>query len=226
MADTNRRFKVVFAGLQSVQRYKKWRNHPFAQLGAEMVITPLTPAAAQELIIRPFRSLGFAFDNTTLVLRILSLANYHPGLIQIFCYRLLERLYDKWQHQDSASTTPIRPILHDDVMYIERDESIREDIRNRFDWTLDLDDRYKALTYALVLTSNPSDPRLESDFMGAGTRVVASCVRQDGFTRASRGPRRDGWPRCLDQRPGRSLHDPLSATQPELIETAGTRGRY
>ena len=50
MADTDRRFKSVFAGLQSVQRYYNWKNHPFAQLGEELVVNPLPPAAAQELI--------------------------------------------------------------------------------------------------------------------------------------------------------------------------------
>lgn len=166
MAQTGRRFKVVFAGLQSVQRYKNWRNHPFAQLGAEMVINPLPPVAAQELIIRPFRSLGFSFENTNLVLRILSLSNYHPGLIQIFGNRLLEHLYTKPQREEMD--TPFRSVSSDDILKVERDESFREDIRNRFDWTLDLDDCYKVLTYALVLTADPSRLRRESEFMELG----------------------------------------------------------
>ena len=167
MASTERRFKVVFAGLQSVQRYYNWKNHPFAQLGEELVVNPLPPAAAQELIIRPLRALGFAFDNTGLVLRILSQTNYHPGLIQIFGYRLLESLFNKWQRQES--TGPIRRITSEDLLAVERDRSVMEDIRNRFDWTLDLDDRYKVLTYALVLTPDPTAPRLESEFMAIGT---------------------------------------------------------
>ena len=43
-----------------------------------------------------------------------------------------------------------------------------DDIRNRFDWTLDLDDRYKVLTYALVRTPDPTAPRRESEFMAIG----------------------------------------------------------
>ena len=166
MADTDRRFKAVFAGLQSVQRYYNWKNHPFAQLGEELVVNPLPPAAAQDLIIRPLRGLGFAFKNTRLVLRILSLTNYHPGLIQIIGYRLLDNLFDKWQRQDTAG--PIRPITPDDLLAVERDASVMEDICNRFDWTLDLDDRYKVLTYALVLTPEPTAPRRESEFMAIG----------------------------------------------------------
>ena len=166
MADTDRRFKAVFAGLQSVQRYYNWKNHPFAQLGEELVINPLPPAAAQDLIIRPLRALGFAFKNTRLVLRILSLTNYHPGLIQIIGYRLLDNLFDQWQRQDTVG--PIRPITPDDLLAVERDASVMEDICNRFDWTLDLDDRYKVLTYALVLTPEPTAPRRESEFMAIG----------------------------------------------------------
>ena len=166
MAKSERRFKVVFAGLQSVQRYYNWKNHPFAQLGKELVVNPLPPGAAQELIIRPLRALGFAFQNTRLVLRILSQTNYHPGLIQIIGYRLLENLFEKCQRQGASG--PVRPITHDDLLGVERDASIMEDIRNRFDWTLDLDDRYKVLTYALVLTPDPTAPRRESEFMAIG----------------------------------------------------------
>ena len=167
MAGTARRFKVVFAGLQSVQRYNNWKNHPFAQLGSEVVVNPLPPTAAQELTTRPLRALGFAFEDTNLILRILSQTNYHPGLIQIICYRLLENLYEKWQQQEHNGE--IRRITSEDVLGVERDAAVMEDIRNRFDWTLDLDDRYKVLTYALVLTPDPTTPHLETEFMNIGT---------------------------------------------------------
>ncbi len=166
MASTERRFKVVFAGLQSVQRYNSWKNHPFAQLGSELVVNPLSPVAAQDLIIRPLRALGFSFGRAGLILRILSQTNYHPGLIQIICYRLLENLYEKLIRREQDG--PIRQITDDDILAVERDAAVMEDIRNRFDWTLDLDDRYKVLTYALVLTPDPSAPHLESEFMSIG----------------------------------------------------------
>ena len=166
MASSERRFKVVFAGLQSVQRYYSWKNHPFAQLGRELVVNPLPPAAAQELVIRPLRALGFAFEDTRLVLRILSQTNYHPGLIQIFGYRLLDSLFRKWQRQETEG--PVQQISSDDLLAVERDRSVMEDIRNRFDWTLDLDDRYKVLTYALVFTPDPTALRRESEFMAIG----------------------------------------------------------
>ena len=78
----------------------------------------------------------------------------------------MENLYEKSLRQEHDG--PIRCITEDDILGVERDAAVMEDIRNRFDWTLDLDDRYKVLTYALVLTLDPSAPRLESEFMSIG----------------------------------------------------------
>ena len=166
MADTDRRFKVVLAGLQSVQRYTRWENHPFVQLGNEIVVDPLPPLDAQELIVRPLQALGFEFENSGLVRRILSLANYHPGLIQIFCYRLLRDLYGYWQQRLAES--PVHKVTAEDVLTVERNDSFREDVRNRFDWTLDLDERYKVITYGLVLSPDPTDPKTVSEFKALG----------------------------------------------------------
>lgn len=163
MATTGRRFKVVLAGLQSVQRYKNWKNHPFAQLGTDVVVRPLNPEAAQTLILRPLNALGFSFEKTGLILRVLSQSNYHPGLIQIFCHRLIEKLYLKWGNKTSDKI--VRTIELSDLQMIESDPNFIEDIRNRFDWTLDLDDRYKVLIYSLVLTEDPTTSRSEREFM-------------------------------------------------------------
>ncbi len=164
MVRTGRRFKVVLAGLQSVQRYHHWKNHPFAQLGSEIVISPLKPKAAEDLIIRPFRALGFQFKNVELVSRICSISNYHPGLIQIFCYRLLENLYENFSQWKNLT----RFVSEEDVLRIESDPSFNRDVRDRFNWTLDLDYRYKVLTYGLVLEHQPTDARFVKEFKKLG----------------------------------------------------------
>jgi hypothetical protein len=167
MVDTNRRFKCIFAGLQSVQQFSRWPNHPFAQLGREIVICPLPPDAAQRLVVAPLRALGYQFESTELVLRILSTVNYHPGLIQIFCYRLLSRFYEKAARQKKIECV-VRTITRDDIREVERTRDLIDEIRDRFDWSLDLDDRYKLLAYALVLSGNPTQPRSESEFQKLG----------------------------------------------------------
>lgn len=164
MVSTKRRFKVVFAGLQSVQRFESYHNHPFAQLGRGLPITPLPPVPAQRLVAEPMRALGYIFDESGLVLRILSQTNYHPGLVQIFCHRLLERMYQT----PSGGAGALRVISRQDVQAIERTPEFMEDIRNRFDWTLDLDDRYKVLIYALVLSGNSTEAYEDCGFLEFG----------------------------------------------------------
>ena len=164
MAKTGRRFKVILAGLQSVQRYHNWKNHPFAQLGNEIVVDPLQPRAAEDLIRRPFRALGFQFENSALIRRIVSISNYHPGLIQIFCYRLLSNLYKK----NSQWKTLTRFVTESDVLAIERNASFKLEVRNRFDWTLGLDDRYKVLTYGLVFSDRPTEAKSLYEFKALG----------------------------------------------------------
>ena len=166
MVETNRRFKVVFAGLHSVQRYKKLSNHPFAQLGEEIVINPLSAEAAQKLVTLPLKALGFEFESSSLVLGIFAPVNYHPGLLQIFCFRLLEKLYDRVMRSGTDGYTVL--ITKEDVRSIERNRELRNDIRNRFDWTLDLDDRYKLLTYALVLSSSATEQLSVGEFLQLG----------------------------------------------------------
>jgi hypothetical protein len=164
MVSTDRRFKVVFAGLQSVQRFTNYPNHPFAQLGEGIAITPLPPMAAWRLVVQPMQALGFEFEDPGLILRVLSQTNYHPGLVQIFCKRLLDKLFSKSFRDDSVP----RLIERHDVAAVIRQPEFIDDIRNRFDWTLDLDDRYKVLIYSLVLSGDSSEFREDLQFLRLG----------------------------------------------------------
>ena len=97
MLDTERRFKVIFAGLHNVQRFQGIPNQPLAQFGTPLLVGPLEPSAAQQLVCEPLEVLGYRFDDDDAgtVLRILSYTNYHPGLIQLFCHELLKRLQQR-----------------------------------------------------------------------------------------------------------------------------------
>ncbi len=95
MNESERRFKVVFAGLQHVQRFQGLPNQPpLAHFGRPILVGPLESADAMALVREPLEALGFELDDAC-VYSILSFTNYHPGLIQIFCYQLLRRLYKK-----------------------------------------------------------------------------------------------------------------------------------
>ncbi len=141
MDSTERRFKVVFSGLHSVQKYSTIPNHPFAHFEAPMVMGPLEPRDAIRLIKEPLSALGFRFDDDNPVYRILAYTNSHPALVQLFCSEIVKM----------AANNP-RPytITLETVEMVFRNQEIRGRMRERFEWTLDLDDRYAVLAYAII----------------------------------------------------------------------------
>jgi hypothetical protein len=144
MERTDRRVKIVFAGLHNVQRFQGIPNQPFAHLGSPLEVGTLEPAAAKALVRIPFETVGYRFSDESLVLKILSYTNYHPGLIQLFCHRLLTEL-----HKRRANQGPPFPIDDSAVRAVYSLETQR-DFRDRFNWTLRLDERYNAIIWSVI----------------------------------------------------------------------------
>jgi hypothetical protein len=145
MANTGRRFKVVLAGLHNVQRFQGLPNQPLAHFGEAIQVGPLEPADAIDLVVAPLAALGFEFESPNDILRILSYTNYHPGLIQLFCYELVRLLHGR----PIQVQPPIR-IRRENVEAVYLKEQVRDGIRQRFDWTLALDTRYQVVAWAVI----------------------------------------------------------------------------
>lgn len=154
MDRTNRRFKVVFAGLHNVQRTTKLENHPLAHLGEAICIGPLLnngeARAARALVERPFASLGYRFESPDLVTRILSQTNYYPSLIQLYCEQLLKHVNNPDFVTFDPTTSPPYIITAQQVDDAYKDRDLRQAIRDRFIWTLQLDERYRVIAYAIA----------------------------------------------------------------------------
>lgn len=157
MEETDRRFKVVFAGLHNVQRAVRDRNTPFAHLGGAIRIGPMLPEndgdAMQNLIRGPLEALGCRFDSDDSVIRIAAETNYYPALAQQFCKELLKLL-----REESYSLRPSRmgPPYQIDWKLVDRvfkTRETRDRIRNLFSWTIHLDHRYEFLTYLIAQRS-------------------------------------------------------------------------
>lgn len=154
MDQTDRMFKIVFAGLHHVQQFTRTSNQPLAHLGdsGAIKIGPLEPVPAIDLIEKPLRSLGYVFgkpglEDTSLIAHILSYTNYHPGLLQLFGQSLVEHLNQKTRgHQQ-----PPYSITRSDIEAVYRSSKVREIIKDRFNITLALDERYEAITLSLIL---------------------------------------------------------------------------
>ncbi|MDF5757190.1 hypothetical protein [Spongiactinospora sp. TRM90649] len=145
MAETGGRVKVVFAGLHRTARFQSLPNQPFAQLGAPVAIGPLDPQDAFDLLTRPLAALGLRFDPASAA-RVIAEANNAPALIQLFAGALLTRL----RRMPVARTAPPYPITRADVDAVWRDAKVAKGFRDRFEWTLNLDKRYKVITYTVA----------------------------------------------------------------------------
>lgn len=153
MDDTQRRFKVVFAGLHNVLRMTELANHPLAHFGEPIEIGPLREGSeaheAAALIRRPMAAAGFQFESRRLVLRILAQTNYYPSLIQLYCKHLLAHMLERVAERGGPAG-PCYPITDTDVEQVYSSEALRDEIRAKFRLTLQLDPRYEVLAYAIA----------------------------------------------------------------------------
>ena len=155
MDETERRFKVVFAGLHNVQRAARDPNTPFAHLGTPIAIGPMLPESDYdelEILIRgPLEALGYRFESSDAVARIAAETNYYPALVQQFCKDLLRTLR---QHPETRSQGgPPYLIPQSTVDRVFNSRETRNRIRSIFSWTIQLDPRYEFLTYLIARTS-------------------------------------------------------------------------
>ena len=165
MEETERRFKVVFAGLHNVQRAARDANTPLAHLGEAIRIGPMLPETDGEeienLIRGPLEALGYRFSSNDLVIRVAAETNYYPALAQQFCKELLKTLReDIYALGEDGPPYQIRPGLIDRVFNAKE---TRDRIRNLFSWTIQLDPRYEFLTYLIARNSfDNEDARLQA----------------------------------------------------------------
>ncbi|MET8288376.1 ATP-binding protein [Streptomyces sp. NPDC005132] len=148
MDSTDRRFKVVFAGLHQVQRFSRLSNVPLAH-GGEELIGPLKPAEAQRLVVEPMAAFGYRFERPELVWRVLAATNYQACLVQIFCERLVTALRDK---PLGSAQWPIT-VTEEDIRAVAGSAEVHRHIAERLRLTINLEDRYRVLALAIALRS-------------------------------------------------------------------------
>lgn len=141
--------RMVIAGLHNMTRMANDENSVFGK--AETI--PLKPFSTSDdvqrgirLITKPLAAMGYVFGPGAedLPLRILSVCNFYPAFIQLYCKRLVERL----QNNRQDKKPPIE-ITEDDLKAVEKDNNLLTELRDKFKLNLNLDKRYKAI--ALIL---------------------------------------------------------------------------
>lgn len=153
MESTNWRFKAVFAGLHNVRRMAQAPNSPLVHFGDAICIGPMNATAdnqveARRLAVAPMRAAGFEYDPPSLAWDMLARMNHYPSLVQVFCKSVIETA--------GGQPRPVgegpRWVLGRETLFEGRAaQLISEEIRKRFQWTLDLDPRYDLLAKCIAL---------------------------------------------------------------------------
>lgn len=183
MEQTERRFKVVFAGLHNVQRAARDPNTPFPHMREAIRIGPMLPETdddeIQNLIRGPLEALGYRFASNDSVIRIAAETNYYPALAQQFCKELLKTLREEsYALNESGPPYPIQPDLVDRVFNARE---TRDRIRNLFSWTIQLDLRYEFLTYLIAKESFDNEDARPQAMPIAAIREAALSDWPKGF---------------------------------------------
>lgn len=168
MDETQRRFKPVFAGLHQVQRIGHVSNSPLAHGGRDILVGPLAAEEARELVVRPFRALGYTFGSPELVWRLIAFTNYQAGLVQIVCDGLVTHLRQKVIRE----IEPPYVITADDVDTVIADPDIRNQIADKFKLTIRLEDRY--LVIALTIALRSLDDSFERGYLPS--EILEDCL--------------------------------------------------
>ncbi|MCE2645088.1 MAG: RNaseH domain-containing protein, partial [Burkholderiaceae bacterium] len=159
--------RYVIAGLHNVARMSTEANSPLGKaepIALEPFSSPEDIQRGVELIVRPMAALGFYFDKGSedLPLRILSVYNFYPAFIQMYCQALLMRLYNARQERK-----PPYFISSKDLDAVERDGELLSNLQTKFELNLNLDKRYKAI--ALILADAYYDQSDAGEVTGLAT---------------------------------------------------------
>lgn len=156
MDRTDRRIKVVLAGLHNVLRMTKRANHPLAHLGEPINVGPLLHNGdwfhARALVEQPLSTVGYRLRSDSLVVRVLGLCNFYPSLIQLFCSELLAYLADPHTGALDWRAGPPYEVTEHHVEAVYRSPRLQAAIREKFQLTLQLDQRYDVIAHSLAQT--------------------------------------------------------------------------
>ena len=143
------RFKFIVAGLRNVVRFnqKLLDNNNVLPHMSSLTVKPFNSVEATELLEMPLRYLGFRFERNDetqrLISTILNTTNYFPGMLQLYCAKLIEAMQYDYAGYDENETPPYR-VSRDHIKKTLADDTLRDQIRQKFDITLHVgqDDYY------------------------------------------------------------------------------------
>ena len=135
-------FKFVIAGLRNIIRFKKedaLKNNKVLTKLTALTVMPFKTAEARQLLEVPLYYLGFRFPNDSktemLISNIFGTTNYFPGLLQLYCSKLIEALRKEYAGYDELESPPYI-IREEHIKKALADSTLTKEIREKFFITL------------------------------------------------------------------------------------------
>lgn len=179
--------RLVFAGLHNTARMASDENSPFGKskpISLRPYSTPDDMQRGLRLITKPLAAMGYLFGpgSEDLPLRIMSVCNYYPAFIQMYCKRLVE-----WLQNARQNNKPPIYITERDLDAVENHGSLLADLRDKFELNLNLDKRYKII--ALILADIYYSDVAEGSYEGLTSSEIADfCELMGGRHFDNTGP--------------------------------------
>lgn len=118
-----------------------------------MTVRPFNTTEARELMEIPLHYLGLQFPKAkeSLITLILANTNYFPGLIQMYCAKLLEAMRNKDYAGYNEADTPIYEVSEAHIKKVLADPEFMQQIREKYVITLKLDEDNYYYLIALIM---------------------------------------------------------------------------
>lgn len=148
------KFKYVLAGLHNIVRFNRQvalGNNSVITHMPSLKITPFHTPEAQELLTHPLSYLGFSLPSKVTISQILATCNYFPGLIQLYAKKLLASMRAADYAGYDVKKTPPYAITDAHLRRVMSDKDFVDQIYEKFEITLTLDQDQGSCYYPLTL---------------------------------------------------------------------------
>lgn len=147
-------FKYVLAGLHNIVKFNRevaLGNNSVITHMPSLKITPFRTPEAEELLIGPLSYLGFSLPSKVTISQIIATCNYFPGLIQLYAKKLIESIRAADYAGYDIKKTPPYIVSDEHLRRVMADKEFVEQIHEKFEITLKLDQDQGSCYYPLTL---------------------------------------------------------------------------
>ncbi len=148
------RFKIVMAGVHDLSRFEReamlYNNNIMAHMSS-VIVRPFRRPEATELLTHTLGYLGFRLGDERIVSLILGKTNYFPGLIQLYCQKLLESMKEEGYGGYSIGSTPPYEVTEDHIKKLLADKHFVSEMSNKLRMTLFVDQAQGSYYHIIAL---------------------------------------------------------------------------